>query len=90
MKKSYHYVGCCVHLDGDDITEMCEQATPVTLATIRKHCEGLKEWEEQHGYGRHLALSKDWHVGFYKSKYRGQPCYYIRWSAIESIWVLQR
>jgi hypothetical protein len=37
-----------------------------------------------------LRLKDDWHVGYYKSMYKGQLCYYIDHSSIEYVFVLAR
>lgn len=70
---------------------MVADAKDVTYQTVQRHCQGLAEWASSKGYGepRSLTLKKDWAVGFYKSVFMGLPCYYVRWSAIEFIWVLQ-
>ena len=90
MEKKFHFYTDCVSSDGPSINAMVDQAREVTLATFRKHCEA-EDWERAHGYEREgkggLPLSRDWHVRFFKSKYRGRPCYYITHSAIEHIFI---
>jgi len=76
------------------IGAMCEQAREVTLATIRKHCAGLVNWETGMLYDTGndrggLRMSKDWAVHFFKSVFNGVPCYYIEHSQIEYIWTLE-
>ena len=87
--KRYQYVTCCVNAKAEDIDAMVDNAQDVSYETLKRHCEGLAEWEKEMGYGRQcgLYLKDDWAVGFCKSTYRGQPCYYVRHSAIEYIWV---
>lgn len=86
--KRFHYHTCCVHSDARSIHDMTDRAREITLATFRKRCETL-EWETGLGYERDgrggLPLSRDWHVSYFKSHYRGKPCYYARHSAIEHI-----
>lgn len=69
---------------------MQDRARDVTLATLRRHCAGLEEWERGMSYAvgpeRGLHLKDDFAVSFHKSRYRGRPCFYIRHSAIEHIW----
>ena len=85
------YETCCVHANGDDITEMVDQAIDVTYRTILRHCKGLREWAKNMGYEANsregLTLQKDWHVSYHRSKYRGKRCYYVQHSGIEHIWV---
>jgi len=88
--RRYHYHTCCIESKGEWINDMTQQARDVTLRTFRRNCAGVREWAEAHGYSRQLGISlcNDWHVSYHKSRYRGQPCYYVRWSAIEFIWTL--
>lgn len=88
---AYHYIGRCVGLNGDSIGAMVDEAQPVSFREISKNCSGVPEWLKQMGYGRGtgLAITKDWHVGFGKSRYQGVPCYYIDHSSIEYVWTLK-
>lgn len=84
----YKFIGSCISMDGRSIGEMQEVRKPVSLRTIRKYCD-TKPFEDALGYvrgGDGLRLSKDWHVGFYKSCYEGMSVYYIEHSRIEYIW----
>lgn len=91
----YEYVGCCVDLKGRDITEMCDKATEVSYQTIRKRLgKALMEFAESMGYEtspggsrRGIFLSNDYHVRYYKSRYKGKPCYYIYHSCIEYVFI---
>ena len=90
----YYYETCCVSSTARAIDSMVDQAKEVTLATVRRNCPGLQEWETQMGYDTGherggLRLKDDWHVRYYKSKYKSRPCYYIVHSAIEHIWTEQ-
>jgi len=91
----YEYVGCCVDLKGRDITEMCDCATEVSYQTVRKRLgEALMNFAASMGYEtrpggsrRGMFLSNDYHVSYYKSRYKGKPCYYIDHSCIEHVFV---
>jgi len=91
----YEYVGCCVDLKGRDITEMCDCATEVSYQTVRKRLgEALMNFAASMGYEtspggskRGLFLSNDYHVRYYKSTYKGKPCYYIDHSCIEYVFI---
>lgn len=90
----YVYKTDCVHSDANSINDMIDRSREVSYNLLKKHCAGLREWEVNNGYKRDgskgLTLRNDYAVSFYKSKYRGMDCYYIRWSAIEFVWVKQR
>lgn len=77
-----------VRWEVDAANDMVYSAREITLRTFRKNigAKELQRWKKQHGYGRDLPLSKDWHVTYYKSKFAGEPVYYLCWSAYEYIW----
>ena len=87
----YEYLTCCVESTAEAINEMVDAAIDVTYQTMLKHCPGLIEWAVGQGYERNrrtgLTLKQDWAVSFHRSKYRGQRCCYVCWSAIEFIFV---
>ena len=85
MNKSYVYETCCVNANGDDISEMVDLSREITWKTLIKHVS-VGEIETVLP-NENPKLSKDWSVRFYKSKYKGQPCYYIDHSAIEYIFI---
>lgn len=89
--KPFQYVTCCVNSTAESIHAMADSARDVTYRTVLKNCEGLMQWAKDMGYERSsrlgLTLKDDFAVSFHKSTYRGQPCYYVRHSAIEYIWV---
>ena len=74
----------CVSADGDDINEMCDAARQITLATFKRKVD-WQDWAQQMGYDKHLPVHRDWHVAYFKSRYRGRKCYYAVHSAIEYV-----
>jgi hypothetical protein len=98
MNKKYHYETCCVESDGQSINDMRDHPScrDVTYGTMLRHCNGMLQWAIDHNYDSRsnaadshgLTLRSDWAVGYYRSVFRGRPCYYLVWSAIEFIWVL--
>lgn len=91
--RAYDYETCCTNIQPKDVpalNDMIRDQKAVTYRTMLKRCQGFLNWAEQHGYtvhGQDLHLKNDWHVGYYKSSFKGRPCYFVRWSAIEYIWV---
>jgi hypothetical protein len=81
----YRYTTCCVEMAGQDVAAMVEAATPVSYRTMRRRCADLHAWARAHGYDRWLPLSRDQHVGFFRSELHGQRVYYVRWSGIEFV-----
>jgi hypothetical protein len=92
-RPSFAYATCCVHDAADAIIAMTEQAREVTYQTACRHLkEALRDWAEGMGYAtapreRGLRLKGDWHVRYYRSRYRGKPCFYVVHSAIEYVFV---
>jgi hypothetical protein len=102
-EEEYDYKGCigdyvfvtnCVNSDGRSIIDMTDRGREVSYNLLKKHCQGLRQWEQEQGYAKDgsprskgLTLRNDYAVRFYKSKYKGKECYYIDWSAIEWVWV---
>jgi hypothetical protein len=85
----YRFVTNCIGSDSESIRDLVDSEKDITLRTFRQHI-GLDQWKElleNFGYDRHLPISKDWHVGFYKGVYRGKPAVFLRHSAIEWIFV---
>jgi hypothetical protein len=83
-----------VNSTGRLIIDMVDKSREVSLSTIKKHCQRVNEWAESLGYEtdsrRGLTLENDGMVTYHKSFYNGKPCYYIKWSAIEYIWIKQK
>jgi len=88
MKKTY--LTNCVNSTYDAINDMISRSRGITYKTFIKYVD-WKELSKRLGYAIHpkqgLTLKKDYVPSYYKSVYLGKPCYYIRWSAIEYIFV---
>lgn len=84
------YLTDCVSANGDDITAMVDQAREVSYRTARAKIGeyglsivfGQYDWRHR---PRDLTLKHDWHVRYYRSRYRGKPVYYVVHSAIEHV-----
>lgn len=96
---SYIYKTDCTHAKGHDIREMLDLAREITWETFRKHVHwaDVKEIFPDYSYKGEKSneyrvltigfhIKDDWAVSFWKSKYRGVPCYFITHSGIEYIW----
>ena len=92
--KRFVYETCCVDSTAEKINVMVDVATEVTYRAIQKNCQGLRAWAHQMGYATsraeisrgELTLKRDWSLPYYRSRYAGQPCYYVEHSKIEYIW----
>ena len=90
---TFQYETNCILLDQRDVLDlhsMIDGAQEVTLETLRRHCN-IAGLLEDLGYAvgaeRGLHIKHDWHVGYFKSQFRGRPCYYVYHSAIEHIFL---
>jgi hypothetical protein len=92
MCEGYRYVGNCT--DGTTephLADMMDQAKQITFRTFVK-AVGLDSiraifGDYQWGHGKDLRMKNDPYVTYYRSKYDGKPCYYVRHSGIEYIFV---
>jgi len=90
MTQQYVFETTCVGAGmqgAEAITEMVDNAREVTWGTIKKHISANELKILTSGYTTGLRLQDDYTVSFWKSKYRGRPCYFIVHSAIEYVFV---
>ncbi len=90
-KKFHYYTNCIASGDGQAIQKMRSDSRMITYQTMRRNCADLDAWADQLGYARHpqqgLMLASDVCVGYYRSTFRNQLCYYLNHSGIEHIWL---
>lgn len=89
VKKKYRFETSCVNSTAEKISAMTApwMAKKVKAKTFFNYVD-RKEVEKMLGYeGTDLRIRNDWHVGFYRSRYDGKPCYFLVHSAIEYVWV---
>ena len=87
----YNYLGTCVQINGELITEMVDKAIEIDYEDITEHIHQKElrllfpgyEWETQGG----LQLHNDHYVKFYKSEFNGNKCLFVQHSAIEFVWI---
>lgn len=97
---TYQFSTTCVECPGPGpgkaITGMVEAAKEVTRGTFVRqvHPRDREFMEMSLGYSqvgtkRGLHMKDDQKVRYYKSTFRGKPCYYFVWSAVEYIFTRQ-
>lgn len=93
MWQRFQYLTCCVSIaqeQVDDLHNMIERARTIEHDTFIKRCDWAP-LARQLGYAvgsePGLHLKDDWHVSYHLSVFQGKPCYYLRHSAIEYIFV---
>lgn len=88
MNKNYHYEICCINSDAASIENMVDISREITLKTFLKYISREELYEILGGvYNKNFPIEKDYHIHYYKSKYKSKNCYYIKHSAIEYIFV---
>ena len=94
-KRGFTYLINCVGSTAEKINTMVDQAKEITYDTFVKNVS-IKELEDmfpfyEWGPGKKggLRLKDDYAVSYYRSKYEGEPAYYIDHSAIEYVFTRQ-
>lgn len=71
------------------LDDMIDNARQITYKTFMKHVDrnDIIKLFPQYDWttGRGLTLKRDYHVSYYKSKFKNQPCVFINHSSIEYI-----
>jgi hypothetical protein len=69
---------------------MVEASKPVGYTTFSKHAD-FENLLDQMGYApkgsrnQGLRIANDYHVAYFKSRFKGRPCYFMVHSGIEYI-----
>ena len=97
--RDWVFVCSCVTCPGEDagvaIRDMVDAASDIERDTFLRYVsrDELVTTERSLGYAHRpshgLMMSRDWHVSYHRSTFRGRPCVYFRWSAIEFIFHAQ-
>lgn len=94
---TYAHFSSCVNWPReqvDELVELIDRNLEITWKTFIRYVS-VKEIREmfpdytytgQTGTGC-FHIKDDWSVSFHRSRYRGLWCYYVRWSAIEFVWI---
>jgi len=73
------------------LCDMIDSSKSISAKQFRKMIgsTAFKQIEKDLGYGipRSLTLSNDYSVSFYSSYYKNKPCYYVKCSAIEYVFM---
>ena len=90
MIRPFKYACNCTDMyDGEPIQDMVDIEREITWETLLKHVsvEEINEIFPFYLDCPGLSLKSDYAVQFCKSKFEGKPCYFIRHSAIEYIFL---
>lgn len=86
------FLQTCVNTPADEVDDlyaMIDGADTISRRTFLKHVDRdeLRREEQRLGYGRGLPMSRDWHITYHRSTWKGRPAYFFCWSAIEHIFI---
>lgn len=93
--KNYHFAFDCRQVKGyvPALRRMIDNGRSVTYRTLLKHvpvdelARLFPDYEWRPGIKNELRLKDDWAVEFSRSHWRGERCYYVRWSGIEFVFL---
>lgn len=91
------FLNNCIGTSADDLNalhEMINSAKRVSRQSFLHHVDRntMRSLESELGYASRrsssgLTMARDWHVGYFKSTWKGAPAWFFRWSAIEYYFV---
>ena len=88
--RSFRYYGDSKDFDWGLIKFMLREAEEVTYRTMRLRAPDLVRWSVKMGYApdarRGLTLMRDPQVRYYRSTFRGFPCYFLTLDRVHYIW----
>ena len=87
--RHYYYLTNCVCSYAKDINDMLDKEIDITYNTFFKYVD-LHYVERMFKYGKHLRIKNDYAVSYHRSKYKGIPCYYLKHSGIEYIFIVEK
>lgn len=85
----YRFETNCISSDYASIRSLIAAQQDISRQAFARRI-GTAQWRDLQqtlGYDRHFPISRDWHVGYYESVYRGVPAVFLRHSGIEWIFV---
>lgn len=90
----FEYWGNCINSNANDINSMVDSARRVTWKTFKRKVDDAKRFLKDIGATFKETTDKDiedsdW-IAFNKGIFKGKPCYFVEWSAIEWIFVSER
>lgn len=92
--KKYVLATRCVDQVGpqgiDDLRDLYANDRQVTYATFARHCDSesfARDLGYALGHAPGLKLKNDRCVRFYRSKWKGKPCFYVDQSAVDFIFL---
>ena len=90
----YIFFTDCVNANGYEIQDMVDKAKEVTAKTFFKNTyrENVARCFPSYYWGKGgkvngFRMKDDLHITYYKSFFKGIPCYYVAWSGIEFIFL---
>lgn len=78
------FIGTCVTLRAHELDRFDDSSREITYRTFRKYIDK----ETIQSFGSNPSLRQDWHVSFFKGRWRGRPAVCLMHSSIHHIWTI--
>ena len=87
MKNYFYSYNCTAPADLEELNYIIDNNEEITYNTFRKHInnESFYSLHESLGYSKDFHIKNDWHVTYYKAKYKGITVYMLCHSCIEYV-----
>lgn len=94
-KREYIFAFDCVSSTAKIINDIKDNSKEITYKTFLKyvsydHLLEIFPFYDKYPNCGGLMIKNDWCIAYYKSKYKGNTCYYLVHSAIEYVFVKNR
>jgi hypothetical protein len=91
MKQQFTYYANCVHWNPSDLESLEHLIDVEEEVTYSELAANVSQSQLDVVFpmyeGSPLTLEEDWHVRYFKSELHGKPCYMVRHSAIEYVFI---
>jgi hypothetical protein len=87
IKKTLKYTINCIKSCAKDIQEVVDNEKEITFNTFKSRVSDTELRKAGYPIGKNdYSITEDYAVGgFFSSKYKGKPCYMMRWNSVEYI-----
>jgi hypothetical protein len=80
------YIGFCLKHNDRDVLRMKVFGREISAVTFKDRCAGVKDFANAMGFNTIAELQNYRGVKFFRSKFQGRRCYYVRVDGVKYIW----
>lgn len=86
------FIGSCPNLPGHFVMAIQDNSKDITMETLKRNIgnKTFQKFVKNLGYSRSMPIKKDYHVSYFKSKYKNRQYYGVNWSSMEFIWKVEK